>query len=120
MKMTSEKTLETALQTVKSQQKLIKELQKKHELLTSLSGSVEALEVVADVTKGIREAITYLEKRKEWNFNWIGGGWNSEYAHTREEAYNQALDITDTLVPDLDTFRVATEADTKSLLSLFY
>jgi len=122
MAITSEKTINAALNTNKAQKKLVRKLAKKHLLLTSLAGTVEALEALTDITKGIRDSIEYLESRKEWNFNWIDGGWNSTFAVTREDAIANAVSefSSDTLVPDSETFRVATDADTKALLSLFY
>ena len=70
-----------------------------------------------------QKALKYLQSNKEWNFNFEGGGWNFVYAVTREEAIQKACDKysdSDGLNPDPKTFRVATEEDTKALLSLFY
>ena len=77
-----------------------------------------------------QDVINQLEKatstKYEFLFNFIGGGWNSEYAHTLEEAQELAKakysteDYKGTCVPDMKTFRVSTPADYNNLLSLFY
>ena len=79
----------------------------------------------------------YLQSNKEWNFNFTSGGWNTVYAQDKEQAiriakeqYNETVhryhssENGGSKIPltevDESTFRVATEADTKALLSLFY
>ena len=81
--------------------------------------------------------LDYLNSNKTWNFNFVGGGWNTVSApdmqtaiKLAEEKYNEteqryhceengggAIPL---MKVDTKTFRVATEADTKNLLSLFY
>ena len=62
-------------------------------------------------------------QKKEYLYNFIGGGWNSEFAKTKRGAIAQAkkrwadskgLDI------DLTSFRVSTPSDYQNLMSLFY
>ena len=77
-----------------------------------------------------QDVINQLEKatsaKYEFLFNFEGGGWNSEYAHTKEEAMELAkakystADYKGTCVPDMKSFRVSTPADYNNLLSLFY
>ena len=84
-----------------------------------------------DLHSIIKEAESELAKiknlkdnKREYLFNFKGGGWNSEYAFTVEEAIEKAkvkygdreygLDI------DEKSFRVSTPADYQNLLSLFY
>jgi hypothetical protein len=77
-----------------------------------------------------QDVINQLEKatsaRYEFLFNFEGGGWNSEWAHTKEEAMELAKakystdDYKGTCVPDMKSFRVSTPADYNNLLSLFY
>lgn len=57
--------------------------------------------------------------RYEFLFNFMGGGWNSEYAHTLEEAQQLATEKYQSEV-DLKSFRVSTPADYNNLLSLFH
>ena len=67
--------------------------------------------------------LEYISGLKSWNFNFEGGGWNSNVAKTKEESYKMALKEykgSKNCVPSKETFRVATDADTKNLLSLFY
>jgi len=61
-------------------------------------------------------------KRVEWLFNFEGGGWNSEYAVTKEEAYRLACERMSNLAKEIlaDSFRVSTEEDKESLLRIFY
>jgi hypothetical protein len=67
--------------------------------------------------------LEYTTSNKVWNFNFHGGGWNSNQAVTRQACIqlakaeykgNKNLRIDETSV------RVATDSDTQSLLSLFY
>jgi hypothetical protein len=77
-----------------------------------------------------QDVINQLEKatsaKYEFLFNFEGGGWNSEWAHTKEEAMELAKakystdDYKGTCVPDMKSFRVSTPADYNNLLSLFY
>ena len=59
------------------------------------------------------------DARYQFLFNFIGGGWNSEYAHTLEEAQQLASEKYQSEI-DLKSFRVSTPADYNNLLSLFY
>mgnify|MGYP003651639347 FL=1 len=67
--------------------------------------------------------LSYVSGMKNWNFNFEDGGWNSNWAKTKEESYKMALKeykYSKNCVPSKTTFRVATEMDTQNLLSLFY
>ena len=70
----------------------------------------------------IKELELKTYKRVEWLFNFKGGGWNSEYAVTKEEAYRLACER----MPDLeneilaDSFRVSTHEEKEFLLRSFY
>lgn len=64
-----------------------------------------------------------IEKPKpiRWNFNFVGGGWNSVVALTKQAA----IDIADEkyggrLKIDYSTFRPATDADDAALAMSFY
>ena len=67
-----------------------------------------------------------LATKWEFLFNFIGGGWNSEVAFTKEDAIEQALfnyghpDTQTHLRVDTSTFRVSTPTDYKNQLSSFY
>jgi hypothetical protein len=65
--------------------------------------------------------------RVEFLFNFIGGGWNSEWAFTPEEAITQAITrfgdprlASTTCRVDIASFRVATTSDHNNLISSFY
>ena len=67
--------------------------------------------------------LEYTQSVKTWNFGFEGGGWNSNRARTEEESIKLAKKEykgSKYTVVRVDSFRVATEADTQALLSLFY
>lgn len=60
---------------------------------------------------------------KQWMYGFVGGGWNSEWAKTRKGAIKAAKlrwKDSPTLVPNEDTFHLATEEGLRSAMSLFY
>jgi hypothetical protein len=62
-------------------------------------------------------------KNKEYLYNFVGGGWNSEFAKTKKGAIKTAKARWGTdnrLVVDEKSFRVSTPSDYQNLLSLFY
>ena len=68
-----------------------------------------------------------LATRIEFLFNFIGGGWTSEYAYTEEEAIEQAIkkhgsptDNNTVSKINTTTFRTSTPADYNNLISMFY
>ena len=66
------------------------------------------------------------KRKKEYLFNFIGGGWNSEMAYYEEEAIEQAIfkyghpNTQESLRVDVSTFRVSTPSDYNAQLSSFY
>ena len=66
------------------------------------------------------------DKKREYLFNFIGGGWNSEMAYYEEEAIEQAIfkyghpNTQETLRVDTTTFRLSTPSDYNAQLSSFY
>jgi len=85
---------------------------------------------IASILDETRAEIASIEKQLatkwEFLFNFIGGGWNSEVAFTKEDAIEQALfnyghpDTQEHLRVDVSTFRVSTPTDYKNQLSSFY
>ncbi len=62
-----------------------------------------------------------LSTKREYLYNFVSGGWNSEYAFTRELAIAQANERWGgAMEADPTTFRVSTPSDYQNLLSLFY
>ena len=59
---------------------------------------------------------------KEYLFNFIGGGWNSEMALSKKGAINQAREKYSLTLLQIDekSFRLSTKKDKDQLLSLFY
>ena len=86
-------------------------------------------EIIEQITEN-QDIINRLEKstsaKYTFLFNFESGGWNSEYAHTKEEAIELAKDkyntkdYKGTCIPDITSFRVSTPTDYNNLLSLFY
>lgn len=86
----------------------------------SLNMQIESLKSIIAEKQKQYETLT---STKEWLFNFEGGGWNSVYAVTKEDAIAAALNeysSSPNLNPNVNTFRVSTESDYKALLSLFY
>lgn len=58
---------------------------------------------------------------KEYTYNFIGGGWNTEWANTKRQAIAQARKRWGTNHElDENSFRISTKDEMKNLLSLFY
>ena len=89
--------------------------------------SLENNSVIEDIIKEYNNEIARLNKsineRREYLYNFIGGGWNSEWSYTVEEAIEQAQNRwaadSPKLRVDVETFRVSTPSDYSSLLSMF-
>jgi len=86
-----------------------------------------------DLHSIIKEAESELAKiknlkdnKREYLFNFKGGGWNSEYAFTEEQAIEQAIEkygapteYEKILNIDIKSFRASTPSDYQNLLSMF-
>jgi hypothetical protein len=62
-------------------------------------------------------------ERVEFLYSFVGGGWNSQYATDKEEAYQLAVkrwEGCENLIVDENSFRLSTPKDLNNLLSLFY
>jgi predicted HNH restriction endonuclease len=67
------------------------------------------------------------DNKRQYIFNFMSGGWNSEFAFTEEEALQQAIEkygkpnaSGGVLNIDERSFRVSTPTDYQSLMSSFY
>ena len=95
---------------------------------TSLFGEDLQAQIITIIreTESEIEIIKERKRKKEYLFNFIGGGWNSELAYYEEEAIEQALfkyghpDTQESLRVDINSFRISTPSDYKQQLSLFY
>ena len=82
--------------------------------------------IIKETKADIAALQIHLATKWEFLFNFIGGGWNSEVAFTKEDAIEQALfnyghpDTQEHLRVDTSTFRVSTPEDYKNQLSSFY
>ena len=59
----------------------------------------------------------------EYLYNFVGGGWNSEFATSKAKAYKQAVERwgkDSKLEVDKNSFRVSTKDDYFNLMSNFY
>ena len=62
-------------------------------------------------------------EKQEYLYNFVGGGWNSEYAHSVEEAILQAKNRwSDSSNSEIDetSFRVSSNDDYNALIRLAY
>lgn len=62
-------------------------------------------------------------REKEYLYDFVGGGWNSEFAKTKRSAISKAKKRwkdSPGLIVDESSFRISTPADMKACLSLFY
>lgn len=62
-------------------------------------------------------------EKKEFLYNFVNGGWNSEFAKTRQGAIAQAKKRwkdNKNLIVNEKTFRISTPLDYKLCMSLFY
>ena len=95
-----------------------------HELSETLMSDI--VTQIAENEVVIQDLIKATDKRYEFLFNFEGGGWNSEYAFTIEEAKLLAAakystpDYKGTCIPDMKTFRLSTPSDHQNLMSMFY
>ena len=95
---------------------------------TSLFGEdlQKSIQSIIGDTEAEIESIKERKKQKEYLFNFIGGGWNSERAYYEEEAIEQALlkyghpNTQEHLKVDVNSFRVTTPSDYQAQLSNFY
>jgi len=88
-------------------------------------GSTEYITLSTTITEFELEAHTLrksLNTRRDWLFNFVGGGWNSVTAYTLEEAIETATTKYSGMGMDVDpaTFRVSTPTDHTNLLSIFH
>ena len=94
--------------------------------LTTIS-TVIAGPTLKDIKLEYAEELTRLDKliseKREYMYNFVGGGWNTEYALTVEEAIKQAKarwGDDPKLQVDEKTFHVTNEKELRSAYSLFY
>ena len=89
-------------------------------------GGIEIANILDETKAEIAAIEKQLATKWEFLFNFIGGGWNSEVAFTKEDAIEQAIfkyghpDTQEHLRVDITTFRVSTPEDYKAQLSSFY
>jgi hypothetical protein len=78
-------------------------------------------EVVRKEKSRIDSEIKYLKSEKKWNFYFVGGGWNYVLAKSKDVAIARAKkEYSKVDKVDEKSVRLATEEDTKALMSLFY
>jgi hypothetical protein len=89
-------------------------------------GGAEIASILEETAAEVASIEKQLATKWEFLFNFIGGGWNSEIAFTKEDAIEQALfkyghpNTQTSLRVDVDSFRVSTPTDYKNQLSTFY
>jgi len=89
-------------------------------------GGAEIASILEETAAEIASIEKQLATKWEFLFNFIGGGWNSEVAFTKEDAIEQALfkyghpNTQTGLRVDVASFRVSTPTDYKNQMSTFY
>ena len=89
-------------------------------------GGTEIASILDETRAEIASIAKQLATKLEFLFNFIGGGWNSEVAFTKEDAIEQALfkyghpNTQTSLCVDVRSFRVSTPTDYKNQMSTFY
>ena len=89
-------------------------------------GGAEIASILEETAAEIASIEKTLATKWEFLFNFIGGGWNSEVAFTKEDAIEQALfkyghpNTQTSLRVDVTSFRVSTPTDYKNQMSTFY
>ena len=89
-------------------------------------GGAEIASILEETKTEIESLEKTLATKWEFLFNFIGGGWNSEVAFTKEDAIDQALfkyghpNTQTSLRVDVTSFRVSTPTDYKNQMSTFY
>ena len=80
-------------------------------------------DIIAEYMAEVDRIHAQTTVKREFLYNFKSGGWNSEYALTKEQAIAQAkerFNTNDGLDIDEKSFRVSTPADYQNCLSLFY
>lgn len=88
-----------------------------------MSASDEDRKHLDEMFNTLNEEWLFLRKRKEWIFNFVGGGWNTIMGVDKEEAINNAKEEwknSKYLDVDNDSFRISTPEDYKTNLASFY
>ena len=89
-------------------------------------GGAEIASILEETAAEIASIEKTLATKWEFLFNFIGGGWNSEVAFTKEDAIEQALfqyghpNTHTSLRVDVTSFRVSTPTDYRNQMSTFY
>ena len=82
--------------------------------------------IIKEANEELAKIKILKDNKREFLFNFKGGGWNSEYAFTEEQAIEQAIEkygipteYNKILNIDTTSFRVSTPSDYQNLLSMF-
>jgi hypothetical protein len=116
------KVLDTKLSRQKAINTITSQIECLNEAITTIpyAKGLNPLRVIVEEKQDI---LGELNKTHEFTYNFIGGGWNTEYAHTKEEAIEKAIarwgDSPKSKI-DTKSFRISTEGEMKMLLMSFY
>ena len=107
--------------------RLAKELELRS-IITSLKNCMGKVSPKDDVSLELvvtekKKELEYLQKNKEWLFNFEGGGWNSVSAKDLTEATSairKEYGKSEVSIPKYNTIRISTPADKKNLMSMFH
>ena len=96
-------------------------------ILTNVEGYDEGdiHSIIKETNEELSKIKNLKDNKREYLFNFKGGGWNSEFAFYEEQAIYQAIEkyegsgkINPSLI-DIKSFRVSTPIDHQNLLSMF-
>jgi hypothetical protein len=78
-------------------------------------------EVILDMLKEYKDRLDYLRSSKEFMVNFEGGGWNTCYGITKEDAFDNAvLEYGASVHTQVRSVSLATSEGIKAAMSLFY
>lgn len=112
------------LETVKSREEARAQVVIQLQALDNAISSVDDayITTIANIRYEKFKVLEALDKRHEWVFNFEGGGWNTVYAHTKEEAiidakytYGERMGM----APDTKSFTMATPELVNALMMNF-
>jgi hypothetical protein len=98
------------------------ELTNRYIALTAMDSNPVIDAIIREYTEEVKQLETVIHSKREYMYNFIDGGWNTEYAHCMEEAIEQAKArwTNCNLQVNENTFRVTNEQELRSAMAMFY
>jgi transcription initiation factor IIE alpha subunit len=99
------------------------ELTNRYIALTAMDSNPVIDAIIREYTEEVKQLETVIHSKREYMYNFVDGGWNTEYAYTMEEAIEQAKARwvnSPNLQVNPKTFRVTNERELRSAMAMFY